>query len=356
MTRSALRFSFPSPKGAAGAAVAASLLCSAAFTVPVDAAEGSAPKVVASIKPIHSLVASVMEGVGTPDLLVEGAASPHTYSMKPSDAAALQDADVVFWAGEDLEAFLVKPVATLATNAEVVELVDAPGLKKLPLREGGPFEAHDDEDAMEGHDGAARAGADHDRPAGTVDVKAEADHDEDDQHGGTDMHFWLDPVNAKVMAATIETTLASADPAHAATYRANADRLDARLDALIATTAAELRPVAEKSFIVFHDAYHYFEQRFGVTAAGSITVSPDQQPGVRRIAAIQAKLKELGAICVFAEPQFEPKLVSVVTENTSARSGVLDPEGAALKDGPDLYFQLIGNLATSLKSCLSQGS
>ena len=321
--------------------LAVSVLASAALLSPAPAAQSTAPKVVASIKPIHSLVAAVMEGVGKPDLIVKGAASPHTYSMKPSDAAALQDADIVFWAGDDLEAFLVKPVATLATNAKVVELIDAPGLKRLPFREGGPFEPHADGDEAAAH---------------VSESNTAVGRDEHHHHGNTDMHFWLDPANARAMAETIETTLAAADPVHAATYRANTDKLDTRLDALTTTIKAELQPVTKKSFIVFHDAYQYFEQRFGVTAAGSITVSPEQIPGVQRIAAIQAKVKELGATCVFAEPQFEPKLISVVTENTDARTGVLDPEGAALMDGPELYFQLIGNLAASLKSCLSQQS
>ena len=324
---------------------------STGFVAAAHAAEDG-PRVVASIKPIHSLVAAVMQGVGTPDLIVKGAASPHTYAMKPSDAAALQAADIVFWAGDDLEAFLVKPVATLATKARVVELIDAPGLQKLPFREGGPFEPHVHEGEDEHHDAAAGAEDDHDH----ADEAAAAGHEDHDHHGNTDMHFWLDPENARAMAEAIETTLAAADPAHAAIYRANTDKLGARLHALTATTAAELRPVADKSFVVFHDAYQYFERRFGVRAAGSITVSPEQIPGVQRIDAIQAKVKSLGATCVFAEPQFEPRLVSVVTENTDARSGVLDPEGAALSDGPDLYFQLIENLATSLKSCLLQES
>ena len=341
MPRTARRFLSKTRHPTPRKGLAAAIIASAALLSPAQAAQDLAPKVVASIKPIHSLVAAVMEGVGTPDLIVKGAASPHTYSMKPSDAAALQAADIVFWAGDDLEAFLVKPVATLATNAKVVEMIDAPGLKTLPFREGGPFEPHVDGDEPAGHDETGHAAA----------AGPDGHH-----HSNTDMHFWLDPENAKAMAEAIETTLAAVDPVHEAIYRANTDKLDARLDALTATIKAELQPVAKKSFIVFHDAYQYFEQRFGVTAAGSITVSPEQIPGVQRVTAIQAKVKELGATCVFAEPQFEPKLVSVATENTKARSGVLDPEGAALKDGPELYFQLIGDLASSLKSCLSQES
>lgn len=306
------------------------LLLAAALSVLTSSAQasdaGSAPAVVASIKPIHSLVAGVMEGVGEPMLIVQGAGSPHTYRMKPSEAAALQSADVVFWAGAYLEAFLVKPLATLGADARNVELVDAPGVERLPLREGGAFEtdAHEDENADE------------------------AAHDE-----AFDTHVWLDPVNAKAMVGAIEATLAAVDPAHAETYAANADKLEVRLDGLIATIAGNLADVKGRPYIVFHDAYQYFERRFAMPAAGSITVSPETPPGARRIAELQAKVKAVGATCVFAEPQFEPALVDVVIEGTEAKAGVLDPEGAALKDGPELYFELIGNLAASLKDCLS---
>ncbi|WP_269812738.1 zinc ABC transporter substrate-binding protein [Aurantimonas marina] len=309
------------------------LLLTAALSTLTPAAQagdsGSAPAVVASIKPIHSLVAGVMEGVGEPMLIVQGAGSPHTYRMKPSEAAALQSADVVFWAGAYLEAFLVKPLATLGATAKSVELVDAPGVERLPLREGGPFEA----DAHEGETASAAA--------------------HEDDGGAFDTHVWLDPVNAKAMVGAIETALIATDPVHAETYTANADKLEVRLDALIATIKADLAGVRGRPFIVFHDAYQYFERRFAMPAAGSITVSPETPPGARRIAELQAKVKAVGATCVFAEPQFEPALVDVVIEGTEAKAGMLDPEGAALKDGPELYFELIGNLAASLTDCLS---
>ncbi len=312
------------------------LLLAAALSFLTSSAQaadaGSAPAVVASIKPIHSLVAGVMDGVGEPMLIVQGAGSPHTYRMKPSEAAALQSADVVFWAGAYLEAFLVKPLATLGAKAKSVELVDAPGVERLPLREGGAFEAdaHEDETA------------------------SEAAHEDDG--GAFDTHVWLDPVNAKAMVGAIETALTAADPAHAETYAANADKLEVRLDGLIAKTEADLAGVKGRPFIVFHDAYQYFERRFAMPAAGSITVSPETPPGARRIAELQAKVKAVGATCVFAEPQFEPALVDVVIEGTEAKAGVLDPEGAALKDGPELYFELIDNLAAALKDCLSPES
>lgn len=321
--------------------------------------------VVASIKPVHSLVAAVMEGVGQPGLIIEGAGSPHTYAMKPSQAQMLEQADLVFWVGHELEAFLEKPLETVGANAKSVELIDAHDLVKLGFREGGAFEkhSHEGEAGHEDHDHGkeAAAGHDHDHDkkaeAGHDHEKtAEAGHDHDHEHGAFDAHVWLDPANAKAMVHEIEEALVAADPANAAKYEANAEAVTAKLDALIAEVGAELEPVKGKGFIVFHDAYQYFENRFGVTASGSITVSPEVMPGAERITEIRARVKELGAACVFAEPQFEPKLVATVTEGTSAKAGVLDPLGAEIADGPELYFQVIRNLANSIKDCLSQGS
>lgn len=302
-----------------------------------------APVVVTSIKPVHSLVSAIMQGVGTPELIVDGAASPHTYNMKPSNARALQNAKVVFWVGPGLEAFLEKPLEAIGSDAVVAELDKAPGLTKLKFREGGAFEPHDDGDHNDGdhHDGN---GHDH------------ADEDHDHEHGAFDTHLWLDPQNAKAMAAEITTTLVAADPANALTYQANAKTLDDRLDALDKEVAGIVSPVKDKPFIVFHDAYQYFEHRYDVRVAGSITVSPETIPGAERIAEIHKKVGELGATCVFAEPQFQPRLVDVVIEGTKAKAGVLDPEAATLDAGPDLYFNLMHGIANSMKDCLARES
>jgi zinc transport system substrate-binding protein len=304
-----------------------------------------APVVVTSIKPIHSLVSSIMQGVGTPELIVDGAASPHTYNLKPSNARALQNAKVIFWVGPGLEAFLEKPLQALGRDASIAELDNAPGLVKLPFREGGAFEPHDDGDE---HDSAS-ATPEHEHDHAEATHGAEADHD----HGTFDTHLWLDPMNAKAMAAMITTTLVAADPANALTYQGNARALDDRLDALDTELKGIVAPVKGKPFIVFHDAYQYFEHRYGIRVAGSITVSPETIPGAERVSDIHRKVGELGATCVFAEPQFEPRLVNVVIEGTSAKSGVLDPEAATLKAGPDLYFTLMRGIANSMKDCLS---
>lgn len=305
-------------RAAAGFIVAWGL---AAFAGPALAA----PEVVATIKPIHSLVAAVMQGVGTPVLLVKGAASPHTYSLKPSDAAALQRADIVFWTGHGMEVFLEGAVGSLAPGARLVELSEAPGITLLPPREGGTFEPHDDGDA--------------------------AAHEE---HGDRewDMHVFLDPQNAKAMVTDIAETLAAVDPANAAAYRANAEAEREALDALTAAIAEELAPVAGRPFVVFHDAYQYFQKRFGLNAVGSITVNPETLPGAARVDEIHSKLGELDAACVFAEPQFDARLIEVLIEGTSAKAGTLDPEGAALAEGPGLYASLLKSLADGLKACL----
>ncbi|WP_139976387.1 MULTISPECIES: zinc ABC transporter substrate-binding protein ZnuA [Brucella/Ochrobactrum group] len=311
--------------------------------------------VVVSIKPLHSIVSAVMQGVGEPKLIVQGAGSEHVYSLKPSDAEAIEHAKVIFWAGPSMETFLDKPIDTLGDGAKIVALGEADGLTKLKFREGGPFEAHDH--GHEGHDHGAE-GHDHgDDDKKGHDHATEASEDGHNHHHGDgeyDLHFWLDPQNGKVLAADIAKTLSESDPKHAAQYEKNAKNYGEKIDALTKEIASELEPVKGKPFIVFHDAYQYFENRFGVTAAGSITVSPEKAPGAARIKEIHEKIKSLGATCVFSEPQFEPKLVNTVIDGTDAKTGVLDPLGAELKDGPDLYPQLIRNLADSLKSCLSK--
>lgn len=327
--------------------LASTLLAASAVSANADIS------VVASIKPVHSLVAAVMEGVGDPGLIVEGAGSPHNYALKPSQAQMLESADIVFWIGHELEAFLEKPLETVGAQAKSVELIDAHDLLKLGFREGGAFEKHDHGDEAGHEDQAHEAEADHDHDHAKT---AEAEGHDDHADGEFESHVWLDPVNAKAMVHEIEEVLVAADPANAGKYEANAEAVTAKLDALIAEVQAELYPVKQKGFIVFHDAYHYFENRFGVTASGSITVSPEVMPGAQRITEIRARVKELGAACVFVEPQFEPKLVSTVTEGTRARAGVIDPLGAELENGPDLYFQLIRNMATSMSTCLSEAS
>lgn len=306
-------------------------LAAAISLAPVAA--HAAPSVAVSIKPIHSLVASIMKGIAEPNLLLKGAGSPHTYQMTPSDAETLQNAEIVFWVGPELEKFLEKPIESLSGSARVVELENAPGLTKLPMREGGAFEAHDDAHAAEEH--------------------AHEEEGQDHHEGEYDAHVWLNTANAKALAKTIAATLSEADDANAPRYAANLAALETELDALSGELKSIIAPVKDRPVVVFHDAYQYFESEFGIRVAGSITVSPETLPGAARISEIHGKIKDLGASCVFAEPQFEPKLVNVVVEGTTAGTGTLDPEAATLREGPDLYFQLMRGIATSIRDCLS---
>ena len=340
-----------------GLALAAAALFNCVIASP--AAADAAVRVVASIKPVHSLVSAVMAGVGEPHLIIRGAVSPHTFSMRPSDAAMLENARVIFLIGESLETSLARPIDTLAGNARVIALSEAQGLVRRPLREGGTFEAHghgtDDDHGRredEEHENEEHEGEEHAKENRAAD--GDDDHDLH-RRGAFDMHIWLDPVNAGAMARAIAGALSKADPTNAGTYAANTQALLRRLEELTRQIAAEVAPVRGKPFIVFHDAYRYFEDRFGLTAAGSSVVSPDRSPGVRRISELRDKIRELGVTCVFAEPQFEPRLVDVIIEGTPARTGTVDPLGATIESGPELYFTLIRNMAASFKSCLSAG-
>jgi len=296
--------------------------------------------VLASVKPLHSLVAGVMEGVKKPDLIVKGAASPHTYSLKPSQAKQLEEADLVFWIGHELESFLEKPLEAIAKKATVVELIDSNGLKKLEMREGSAFDEHGHKEHEE------HSEDEHDE---------HADESHDEHHKGEfDVHVWLDPENAKVLVNEIKEALIEIDPGNTRKYEANAKNLMTKLNQLVAQVTAKLATSKGKRFVVFHDAYQYFEERFGMKAVGSITVSPEVVPGASRIRDLKEKINELNALCVFSEPQFQPKIVFSVVEGTKANTGVLDPLGASIKNGSELYFTLIRDMANSLKECLSK--
>ncbi len=286
--------------------------------------------VVASIQPVHSLVAGVMQGVGEPRLLVTGGASPHHYSLRPSDAQAIAEADVLFWIGPDLESFLVKPLANAKAKVQAIALLNAPGVTMLRLRTGGAWDAHG-----------------HVEPAG----KPEHDHDHDHQ-ASRDAHLWLDPVNAIAMTRQIMATLGELAPDRKADYERNGAALIERLNGLNQQLTLKLAPVKDQPYVVFHDAYQYFERRYGLKAVGSVVLDPEQRPGAKRVAEIQKRIRDLGVRCVFSEPQFQPALVNTVMAGSPARSGILDPLGAEIPPGSDAYFQLLDGLAKALEGCL----
>ncbi|MAN75606.1 MAG: zinc ABC transporter substrate-binding protein [Rhizobiales bacterium] len=322
------------------------LLAPAAIALFAATPALAAPNVVATIKPLHSLVAGVMEGVGTPELLIEGAASPHGFSLCPSDAGKLESADLVFWIGENLETFLDGPLDTLSAGATKVEMMNIEGMNIRELREGGLFEVHSHDDEHEEHEHEEHAEDEH------VDEDDHAHEDEHDHEHG-DAHLWLDPQNARLMVAAIADALIAADPENAEAYNANGQALAARLDALQAEIDARLEPARGKPFFVFHDAYHAFEESFDIEASGSFTVNPEIAPGAGRMTELRAVVEQQGAACLFAEPQFSPQVIETIAEGTGARIGTLDPLGADIADGPELYFTLMNTMADNLLDCLA---
>ena len=298
-------------------------------------------KVVASIKPIHSLASYLMDGVGKPDLIVDGYASPHGFAMKPSHAKMLQNADLIFWIGEDLESFLEKPLNSIAKKAEKIELMEIKGLNKLEFRERNIFEGHDDH----GHDEHKKE--DEHKEHGHKEDKHDDHHEH--AHGEHDPHIWLDPMNAKVILKEMAEHLIENDQKNASTYKANLKKALKDLDKLTKKVKSELN----KDFksIVFHDAYQYFEKRFDVNVLGAFTVNTDVMPGAEQLAEIREIIEHDKVSCVFSEPQFNPDIINAVAKDMDIKTGVLDPLGATLTPGKTLYFDLISNMSKSFKSC-----
>ena len=307
------------------------------------------PQVAVDIAPVHSLVARVMDGVGTPDLIIQPGASPHEYSLRPSEAAALQNANLVFWIGPDLTPWLTDTIKTLAPDAAVTALMEVDGTIKLEFREGALFEAHahedDDDHVDEAHD-------DHDEEARHDDHDDEETGHEGHGQGAHDPHVWLSPQNAMTWLNVIAGQLSAADPDNAGAYFTNAAAGRTEMEALIGEVIATLDPVRDGQFLVFHDAYQYFEMDFDFPASGAISIGDASDPSPARIAEIQDRIAEQGIDCVLAEPQFNPGLVATVLDGTEAGTGMLDPLGSDLEPGPALYSQLIRNLSTALAGCM----
>ena len=363
-------------------------------------------KVVASIKPIHSLATYLMEGVAKPKLIVDGYASPHGFALKPSHAKMLQEADLIFWVGEDLESFLEKPLNTIAKKAENIELMEIKGLNKLKFRERNIFDGHDDHDhghkedkhkeedhddhdhkKKDGHKEEDHDDHDHKKKDGHKEDdhddhdhkkkdghkeddhdhghKKKDDHDDHDDHGHKkkddhddheghhhgehDPHIWLDPINAKVILNEMVEHLIENDPNNASTYKSNLNKALKDLDKLTVDVMTELNKSTPS--IVFHDAYQYFEERFNVKVLGAFTVNTDVMPGAEQLAEIREIIEHDKITCIFSEPQFNPDIINAVAKDMDIKTGVLDPLGATLDPGKDLYFDLIKNMSKSFKGC-----
>ena len=298
----------------------------AAWIAHAAHAAAEPPRIVVSIKPLHSLVAAVTDGIATPFLLVKAGADPHSHALKPSEAQALSGAQLVIWAGPGVETFLEKPVAALAGKARAVRLDREKALKLLKAREGGPWAADDH------------------------------GHDHGHKHAAIDGHLWLDPENAAAIVRVAVRELSALDQANAARYAANGAKAAAALKALDDDIRKRLAPVRAKRFIVSHDSIQYFEKRYGLAAAGSISVSPERPPSARRLYEIRARILKEKIVCVFGEPQIPDSLVKTVVEGTAARTGILDTDGGVdVAEGKDAYFVMMRNLAQTLADCLAKG-
>ena len=325
-----------------------SILSIISFITPVNADV----KVVTSIKPLHSLASYLMDGVGKPDLIVDGYASPHGFAMKPSHAKMLQNADLIFWVGEDLESFLEKPLSSIAKKAEKIELMEIKGLNVLKFRERNIFDEHDHDD----HDDHGKKEDDHDDHDHDDHAKKEEHDDHDDHdgheghaHGEYDPHIWLDPINAKVILNEMVEHLIENDAKNAAKYKSNLKKALKEIDKLNKDVKAELSK--STASIVFHDAYQYFEERYDVNILGAFTVNTDVMPGAEQLAEIRERIEHDKVTCVFSEPQFNPDIIKAVAKDMNIKTGVIDPLGATLDPGKDLYFKLIRNMSASFKGC-----
>ena len=303
-------------------------LCGLAF---VSAPHTEAADVMVSIQPVHSLVSGVMGETGEPGLMVTGAASPHTYQMRPSEAQALNAADLIVWIGENLEMFLERPIENLGADAEVVTLHEVARMELLETREGGLWPDEHDED-KEAH------------------VDEHDDHGH--EHGEFDMHIWLDPGNAGRIVEVSADALSRTDPDRAGTYHSNAAAMLERIAALEASLVEQLEPVRQRAFVVFHDGYQYFEHAFGLNSIGAVAVDPGRPPGTKRIVELREALVEHDVRCVFVEPQFPPDLVETLTEGTAVRTAELDPIGVDFEAGPDAWFEMMRALGDAIAGCL----
>ena len=294
--------------------------------------------VVTTIKPIHSLISNVMEGLGKPSLIIEGTNNPHNFVLKPSHAKLLEEADIVFWIGEDLEAFMEKPLKSLAGDAKKISFMELAAIEKLKFREENIFE-HDDHDDHDEHDGHDDEHDGHD------------DEHDGHNHGEYNAHLWLDPSNAIEMVLEISHELSELDPENKDKYKANANKTIVGLDKLINDVNKSLSKDVKYKYIVFHDAYQYFEKRFDITSAGALTLNPDVLPGAQQIKDIQKLIKEKNIKCIFSEPQFNPKIIETLANDTNITTGIMDPLGAYLDKGIPMYNELIMNISDAVKQC-----
>ncbi len=333
---------------------------SLAIWVPLTAQ--AEDRVVVSIKPIHSLAAFLMEGIGQPALLIQGNASVHGYQLKPSDAKLLDQADLVIWVGPNLETSVGRAIESLSQNARTLELGEVAGLTLHTNRHSpDEFGDHNDEhgESEEGHDDEDEHEEDHhdDGHEREHDESDEEDHDDDEHHhdhepGELDMHIWLDLQNAKVISQAIADVLYETYPQHEHAVQANLKQLLAELDSLDHELKGQVKQIAGRPYIVFHDAYQYLEKNLGLNNVGAVTLNPERSPSVKKVGELKETVHRTDAVCAFAEPQFNPSILHVVTEDANVKIGTLDPLGWDIEPGSEAYFQIMRNLVNSFTECL----
>lgn len=288
-----------------------------AVSLPVRAIE-----VLTTIKPLGFIAAAISDGVSEPRVLLPNGASPHEFSLRPSDIRSINSADLVVWVGPELERFMAKP---LATHPHVLTLTQVPG---MPLFNYATLDSHGTHQQGEQEPG-------------------EGEH----HHEGIDPHIWLGPTQAKVIAKAIASELGKLDPANQARYEANLAAFDAKVDARDKVIAGQMKAVSKQGYFVFHEAYGYWERHYGMSSKGHFTVSPERRPGAKTLVEIRQALEEKQASCIYAEPQFSPAVIESVARNTGAKVLLLDEMGEQVSLGPDSYPQFMEQLATSFARC-----
>lgn len=345
------------------------LIIALSSTIAISTAN-AAPNVVVSIKPLHSLTAGVMKGVGQPELLLDGATSPHDFNLKPSQAKSIQESDLIIWIGEGLEGFLVKSLENLEGKTATLEAMEIKGISLLEYRDHNDHKEHKDHDEhaenkehKHEHDEHKHEHDEHKHDE-HADDKKHSDHDHEEHaenkahdhghahgEGDKDPHVWLDIDNAKTITMEIAKTLSKNDPENAKTYSANAKSMIDRLSALDSEIQQTLEDKSALNYVVFHDAYQYFEKHFGLSEAISVTLNPEVQPSASRIKELQHSVEKNKISCLFSEPQFSPRVLKVVAENTTASISILDPLGSEIEKGENQYFKMMQALAKNFDEC-----
>jgi len=303
-------------------------LCAVAFLGLFCVSVYAAPKVVVTIPPVHSLVSAVMQGVAEPVLLFDGGQSPHSNSLKPSLIRQVARAELFIWISPDFEISLRKAVAQ-QRDMRVLTLIDEPDMHIFPARQSKMWQAD-------------HASHDHSK------------HSEVESTGAQqpDMHLWLSAENALAIVAVVQQVLTEMDPQNARLYQSNSLKVMDEISETKKAIAQSLQVIKDIPYLVFHDAYQYFEKEYDLNPVGAVTLNPERKPGIKTMIAIEQNIELQDVQCIFHEPQFQPRLVARIAEDTGIRSGELDPIGASSRSGPGLWFDLMLSLRNNLLACI----